>query len=114
AHVNFQLRGGESDDDAALVHSWCEKKNTPYLELVTDTKQYDSQHKLNTQSAAREIRYNWWKELLQNETFEWVATAHHQDDSIETFLLNLLRGTGIKGLQGIPAKRDRFIRPMID
>ncbi|MGB4849922.1 MAG: tRNA lysidine(34) synthetase TilS, partial [Saprospiraceae bacterium] len=114
AHVNFQLRDMESDEDASLVHTWCSEHNVSYLEYIADTKQYAAVHKLNTQSAAREIRYNWWKELVEKESFDWVATAHHQDDSIETFFLNLLRGTGIKGLRGIPAQRDYFIRPMID
>ncbi|MGB3077453.1 MAG: tRNA lysidine(34) synthetase TilS, partial [Saprospiraceae bacterium] len=114
AHVNFQLRDKESDEDASLVRSWCREQNIPYLEYVADTKQYAAIHKLNTQSAARDIRYDWWKELVKNESFDWVATAHHQDDSMETFFLNLLRGTGIKGLRGIPVRRDYFIRPMID
>lgn len=113
-HVNFQLRDNESDEDASLVRTWCADQNVPYLEYVADTKQYAAIHKLNTQSAAREIRYNWWKQLVEKESYDWVATAHHQDDHIETFFLNLLRGTGIKGLRGIPAQRDYFIRPMID
>ncbi len=114
AHVNFQLREKDSDADAALVRTWCSERNVQYLELQADTKQYATAHKLNTQSAAREIRYTWWKELVTKESFDWMATAHHQDDSIETFFLNLLRGTGIKGLRGIPAQRNYFIRPMID
>ncbi|MEP6795757.1 MAG: tRNA lysidine(34) synthetase TilS [Saprospiraceae bacterium] len=114
AHVNFQLRDKESDADAALVCTWCSDQNIQYLEFLADTKQYAAVNKLNTQSAAREIRYAWWKELVEKESFEWVATAHHQDDSIETFFLNVLRGTGIKGLRGIPTQRDYFIRPMID
>ncbi|MEO6131405.1 MAG: tRNA lysidine(34) synthetase TilS, partial [Saprospiraceae bacterium] len=85
-----------------------------FVELISDTKQYAELNKLNTQSAARNIRYDWWENLRANERFEYVATAHHRDDSIETFFLNLLRGTGIKGLRGIPAKRDYFIRPLID
>jgi tRNA(Ile)-lysidine synthase len=114
AHVNFRLRDKESDEDASLVRSWCTEHNISYLEYVADTNQYAAVHKLNTQSAAREIRYNWWKQLVEKESYDWVATGHHHDDNIETFFLNLLRGTGIKGLRGIPAQRDHFIRPMID
>ncbi len=114
AHVNFQLRGKESDDDASLVKKWCSDHHVSYLENVTNAKQYAVLHKLNTQSAAREIRYNWWETLVETGTFDFVATAHHRDDNIETLFLNLLRGTGLKGLRGIPAQRDYFIRPMID
>jgi tRNA(Ile)-lysidine synthase len=98
AHVNFQLRGIESDEDALLVRNWCADNNVPYL---------------NVQLAAREIRYKWWSELMANESFQYLATAHQKDDNIETILLNLLRGTGIKGLAGIPLKRDFYIRPLL-
>lgn len=114
AHVNFQLRDKDSDEDASLVRRWCSAHHVPFLKYVVDTKQYAATHKLNTQSAAREIRYEWWKQIVERESFDWVATGHHQDDNIETFFLNLLRGTGIKGLRGIPAQRDYYIRPMID
>jgi len=114
AHINFQLRGKDSDEDASLVRSWCSDHDVHYLELISDTLSYATQHKLNTQSAAREIRYNWWKKLVEKESFQRVVTAHHLDDNMETFFLNLLRGTGIKGLRGIPVKRDFFIRPMMD
>src|SRR5687768_15492367 len=113
AHVNFNLRGNESDEDAALVRQWCQENDTMYFEHYIDTKEYASERKLNTQSAAREIRYQWWKELVASDSFDFVATAHHRDDAIETFFINLFRGTGIKGLKGIPAKRDFFIRPML-
>lgn len=114
AHVNFQLRGDDSDGDAALVRDWCKNHQVEYVEKVIDTKEYASTHQLNIQSAAREIRYAWWQDLVDEGRFQWIATAHHHDDNIETFLLNLLRGTGMKGLKGIPLKRDYFIRPMID
>ena len=113
AHVNFQLRGKDSEDDASFVRNCCKSHNVSYLELVADTKQYAASHKLNTQSAAREIRYDWWKTLVDKENFDYVATAHHHNDRIESFFLNLLRGTGMKGLTGIPAKRDFYIRPLI-
>ena len=114
AHVNFQLRGKDSDDDALLVKKWCQDHDIPFLEQTVDTKQYAALHKLNTQSAAREIRYNWWNSLMESNTYDFIATAHHFDDNIETFLLNILRGTGIKGLRGIPPQREYFIRPLIN
>ncbi|MEP6647556.1 MAG: tRNA lysidine(34) synthetase TilS [Saprospiraceae bacterium] len=114
AHVNFQLRGQDSDCDAELVRDWCSDHDVSYMELVVDTKRYAEIHKLNIQSAAREIRYDWWQKLFENDDYKFVITAHHHDDSIETFFINILRGTGIKGLQGIPFNRDHFIRPMID
>lgn len=113
AHINFQLRGTDSDEDAMLVRKWCVKNNVPYFEHVADTLNYSEEKKLNIQSAAREIRYNWWAELVKNKQFDFVATAHHRDDAIETFLINLLRGSGMKGLTGIPAKRDYYIRPLL-
>src|SRR5687767_11221528 len=111
AHVNFHLRGADSDEDAMLVRNWCAENQIPYLEYGIDTLAYKNDHSLNTQSAAREIRYTWWDTLLSEKDFDYVATAHHRDDSMETFFLNLLRGTGIKGLTGIADERGSYIRP---
>jgi tRNA(Ile)-lysidine synthase len=108
------LRGKDSEDDASFVKNWCVSHNIPYIEHKVDTKQYAVDHKLNTQSAAREIRYNWWKTLVDNKNFDHVATAHHQNDRIESFFLNLLRGTGMKGLTSIPVQRDFYIRPLMN
>lgn len=114
AHVNFNLRGAESDNDALFVSKWCLDKGIPYLELSRDTKTYAEANKLNTQSAARILRYDWWEYLVQSLGFEFVATGHHLDDTIETLFLNLFRGTGLKGLRGIPPSRDVYIRPLLD
>ena len=114
AHVNFNLRGHESDNDALFVSKWCLDKGIPYLELSRDTKAYAEANKLNTQSAARILRYDWWEYLVHSLDFEYVATGHHLDDTIETVFLNLFRGTGIKGLRGIPPSRDFYIRPLLD
>ena len=114
SHVNFQLRGIESDGDALFVKTWCSDNDIPLIELNADTKKYADEKKLNIQSAAREIRYNWWQDLVKKGDYDFVATAHHRDDAIETVFINLLRGTGIKGLTGIPVKRDYFIRPLIE
>jgi len=113
-HVNFNLRGAASTNDALFVQKWCTDLGIPYHELSQDTKTYALENKLNTQSAAREIRYAWWESLVHGHPFEYVATAHHLDDAIETVLLNLFRGTGMKGIKGIPAVRDFYIRPLLD
>ena len=113
-HVNFNLRGPESLKDALFVGKWSNDHAIPFYELSKDTKAYASENKLGTQEAARDIRYAWWEELVHQHEFDFVATAHHLDDTIETMLLNLFRGTGFKGLTGIPRKRDFFIRPLLD
>lgn len=112
-HVNFQLRGDESDGDALLVREWCSVNDISYMEYVIDSKQYSVEHQMNVQSAARKIRYDWWESLIKDNQGDLVAMAHHHDDAVETFFINLLRGTGIKGLTGIPVKRDFYIRPLI-
>jgi tRNA(Ile)-lysidine synthase len=113
AHVNFNLRGAESYNDALFVKQWCLDQGIPSFELSKDTNQYADANHLNTQTAARNIRYEWWEYLVHSHKFDLVATAHQLDDAIETVLLNLLRGTGLKGLKGIPAHRDFYIRPLL-
>ena len=114
AHVNFNLRGAESINDALFVRQWCHDQQIPFLELSTNTKVYAAEEHLNTQSAARQIRYAWWEITAHEQSFDYIATAHHLDDSIETLFLNLLRGTGLKGMLGIPSRRDKYIRPLLD
>ncbi len=114
AHVNFNLRGVESDNDALFVKHWCQEQGIPHYELSQDTKAYVTTSDTNVQTAARNIRYEWWELLVQTHQFDFVATAHHLDDTIETVFLNLLRGTGLKGLRGIPHRRDFFIRPLLE
>lgn len=113
AHVNFQLRGDESDLDKDLVETFCRTKEIHFLQKSVDTNTYAKKNKLNTQLAAREIRYQWWSELMQSGLYDFVATAHHADDHIETLFINLFRGTGIKGMQGIPVHRGDYIRPLL-
>lgn len=112
-HVNFQLRGEESDLDASHVKNWCAQNEIPYIEFAIDTRSYSVSNKVNIQTAARDIRYNLWKEMYASGKFDFIATAHHHDDAVETMLMNLLRGTGMKGLTGIPMKRDFYIRPLL-
>jgi tRNA(Ile)-lysidine synthase len=78
-----------------------------------DTEAFANDYKLSTQVAARDLRYNWFYELLETENYDYVLTAHHADDNLETFLINLSRGTGLEGLVGIPEQNDKIIRPLL-
>ena len=100
AHVNFQLRGKESDEDELLVRRLAEQYNAPLYVKKIDTNTYAETNNLSIQVAARELRYAWFNELL-NEELRYVVTAHHADDNIETVLMNFFRGTGITGLRGM-------------
>lgn len=126
-HCNFHLRGEESMRDQRFCEKLCEEWHLPLIVKDFDTHLYMQEHHLSLEMAARELRYNWWEELakeLENSNREncsdgmkrtkvQIAVAHHQDDSIETALMNLMRGTGIKGLTGIPELRGRITRPLL-
>jgi len=113
AHCNFQLRGMESFGDQEFVQNYAEVNDIPIFVTQFDTEAFANDYKLSTQVAARELRYNWFYELLENEKFDYILTAHHADDNLETFLINLTRGTGLEGLTGIPVQNDRVIRPLL-
>jgi tRNA(Ile)-lysidine synthase len=113
AHCNFSLRDNESDADENFVKSICEALKIPFYIQKFDTKQFASDYKLSIQLAARKLRYEWFSELLLDKKLDFVLTAHHLDDEIETFLINLTRGTGLEGLTGIPAKNEKTIRPLL-
>lgn len=113
AHCNFKLRGTEADADEAFVRSEAKKYNKTLHVTQFDTKTYASTHKCSIQMAARELRYNWFKALLKEKEYDYLLTAHHADDNLETFFINLLRGTGIDGLCGIPEKSNRILRPLL-
>jgi len=113
-HVNFRLRGSESEEDARFVAEWCEAQAIPCLVYAESAEAFAESYGCNIQAAARIIRYAWWRRLVQDGRVAWVATAHHLDDNLETIYMRLLRGTGFHGLQGIPPVRDRWIRPMLD
>ncbi len=113
AHCNFHLRDEESNRDEAFVRSWAKENNIPLFVKEFDTYQYMKENKLSLEMAARDLRYNWFNSLLESEGFTCLCTAHHLDDSIETFFINLLRGTGIAGLHGIKVKNDKIIRPLL-
>ncbi|HZY80038.1 MAG TPA: tRNA lysidine(34) synthetase TilS [Cyclobacteriaceae bacterium] len=112
AHVNFGLRGEESDEDERFVRDRCNHLGIPFLSKPVATKNYATGKGISIQMAARELRYQWFSELLNDSEGSVLATAHHINDSGETMLLNLIRGTGIDGLTGIPIKKDGIIRPL--
>lgn len=113
AHCNFKLRGKESDGDKKFVSELAEKYKVPFFWKSFNTKPYSEKNKISIQMAARELRYDWMKRLAKDKKYDFIATAHHLDDSIETFFINILRGTGITGLQGVPVKQGVIIRPML-
>ncbi|HHU26181.1 MAG TPA: tRNA lysidine(34) synthetase TilS [Bacteroidales bacterium] len=113
AHCNFHLRGPESDRDAGFVKGWCERQDIPLLNIDFDTYRHAQEQKLSIEMAARELRYDWFEAIRQEQGAEAIAVAHHRDDSVETVLLNLIRGTGIKGLTGIPARNGQVVRPLL-
>lgn len=113
AHCNFQLRGQEAKNDMSFCESFAKSMNVPFHVTYFDTKTYAAEHKLSIQMAARELRYNWFKSLKVEHHFDYILTAHHANDTIETLLVNLIRGTGIKGLQGVPEKQNFMVRPLL-
>ena len=113
AHCNFQLRGNEANNDTVFCETYAKALQVKLHVQYFDTKKYAAEHKLSIQMAARELRYNWFKALIQEFNFASVLTAHHANDNAETLLVNLVRGTGIKGLQGIPEKQNGIIRPLL-
>lgn len=112
-HCNFQLRGLESFGDQNFIQEYCDTNKIPVFITQFDTKAFAKDYKLSTQVAARELRYSWFYELLETENFDYILTAHHADDNLETFIINLARGTGLDGLTGIPEENDKIIRPLL-
>ena len=113
AHCNFQLREKESDEDEKFVSQLAGYFQVPYYIKKFDTQNYVKKHKVSVQMAARELRYSWFEEIRIKNSFDYVAVAHHQNDEIETFFINLIRGTGIAGLHGIKAKTGNIVRPLM-
>ncbi len=112
-HCNFQLRGYESDMDAFFVEDLARKIGKKIYIKDFDTDSYININKVSLQMAARELRYRWFEELMKKNKIKTLVTAHHADDNLETFIINLSRGTGIKGLTGIPAKTSNISRPLL-
>lgn len=113
AHCNFQLRGDEALADQAFCKALAHQNNVPFYTINFNTQQYAAENKISIQMAARELRYNWFEELRQHHQYTVIALAHHQNDAIETILLNLVRGTGIAGLHGILPKNSLLVRPLL-
>jgi tRNA(Ile)-lysidine synthase len=113
AHCNFHLRGEESNRDENFVRKFCDKRNLTLIVKSFATTEYAQENKLSIEMAARELRYNWFEEVRQEYNAGTIAVAHHSDDSIETILLNLLRGTGLKGICGIRPKNGNVVRPLL-
>lgn len=113
AHCNFQLRGEESDQDEVFVRNFGENLAVKTIVKRFDTSQFSAESKLNTQLSARKLRYDWFNEISSENQCDYIATAHHADDNLETFIINLSRGSGLDGLLGIPQKNGKIIRPML-
>lgn len=114
AHCNFRLRGRESNADEKFCRQLAKELGVEIFVKTFNTKDHIKTHKTSVQIAARELRYEWFGELLKKKGFDLVLTAHHTNDSLETLLINLLRGTGIKGLRGIPEKQGLTVRPLLN
>jgi len=113
AHCNFNLRGDESQRDENFVRMLAKILEVPFFVEHFETKIYAAQQKVSTQMAARDLRYKWFEDIRQKDGYDVIALAQHQDDEIETVLMNLTRGTGIAGLHGILPKRGYLIRPLL-
>lgn len=113
ANVNFTLRGEDSYLDQALVRKWAEMNQVDFYTIDFETAKYAKQNSISTQMAARELRYEWFYQLIDQYGYDYLSIAHNMDDSAETLFLNLLRGTGVKGLSGIKKTNGKIIRPML-
>lgn len=113
AHCNFQLRGAESNADEAFVREQAAKRGVSFYSTRFDTRAFAQKQQLSTQEAARNLRYDWLQALSAEKMHSHIVTAHHLDDSLETFLYNFTKGSGLKGLLGIPEKNQKIIRPLL-
>lgn len=113
AHCNFHLRGEESMRDERFAEEYAKTLQVPFLKTDFDTEQYAAANHLSIEMAARELRYNWFEEKRSETGAQAIAVAHHRDDSVETVLMNLVRGTGIRGMSGIRPKNSYVVRPLL-
>jgi len=114
AHCNFQLRGNESDGDEKFVKELAVNQQVLFFSTRFETEKFCAENKVSVQMGARQLRYTWLEEIRQKNKLDYIVLAHHADDAIETFFINLLRGTGISGLHGIKARNESSIRPMLN
>ena len=112
-HCNFHLRGDESDRDEVFARQFADSLGVPFLKVDFDTRGYAAIHQESIEMAARSLRYRWFEEQRQAFNAEAIAVAHHRDDSVETLLMNLLRGSGIRGLGGIRPRNGQVVRPLL-
>lgn len=113
AHCNFNLRAEDAAADELFTSELAAELNVPFFSTSFDTQDYASDHHISIQMAARELRYQWLEEIRNDFGFQYIALAHHQNDTMETMLLNLIRGTGIAGMHGILPKKNKLIRPLL-
>ena len=113
AHCNFHLRGEESLQDERFTKEYVEKLQIPFVKIDFETEQYAAENHLSIEMAARELRYRWFEKQRIHWEAQAIAVAHHRDDNVETLLMNLIRGTGIRGLSGIQPKNGFVVRPML-
>lgn len=113
AHCNFQLRGDESDGDEAFARDLAADAGLDFFVKKFDTQHFAHQNGFSIQMAARQLRYAWFEEIRQQKGFGPILTAHHLNDSVETALINLTRGTGLRGLGGLPVRQGSVLRPML-
>ncbi|MCP4977688.1 MAG: tRNA lysidine(34) synthetase TilS [Maribacter sp.] len=113
AHCNFKLRAAESNKDEQFVRELAKKLNKSFFVKEFATSKYARNQKVSVQMAARNLRYEWFNQLMEEQHIKTLVTAHHADDNLETFIINLSRGTGIKGLTGIPSRTNNIMRPLL-
>ena len=113
AHCNFKLREKESDQDEIFVSDLANKNKIPFHHISFDTNHYALSNKLSIQMAARELRYEWFEKVRREISADYIAIAHNQNDNIETFFINLINGTGLKGLRAIQNKNNFIVRPLM-
>lgn len=114
ASCNFQLRGKDSDNDLKFVENICIKNSINFYSTVLDVDKLSTMRKISTQMAARELRYDFFKKILEKYKYSYIVTAHHLDDNIETIIFNFIKSTGYKGLIGIPFNKNKILRPLIN
>ncbi|MCR5014561.1 MAG: tRNA lysidine(34) synthetase TilS [Bacteroidales bacterium] len=114
AHCNFHLRGAESDGDERFVRDFADAHGLTLYVKDFDTEAYAKEQGISIEMAARDLRYAWFEELRQRLDYDYVVVAHHADDQLETFFINLLRGAGLRGLKGMQALNGTILRPMLE
>ncbi|MBQ3635887.1 MAG: tRNA lysidine(34) synthetase TilS [Bacteroidales bacterium] len=114
AHCNFHLRGAESDRDEQFVRSFCDSLSVPLRVAHFDTRAFAEQNHLSIEMAARQLRYEWFESIMREDNIPTLAVGHHADDDVETFFLNLVRGTGPRGLSGMKPVNGHVVRPLLD